>query len=379
MQVFLLTVILFLLFIFYNNSDFTFSGEEKVLEKIDVATSMLVPAKQNKLPYDFVFINVSKDLQLVKDEDGGDNVITDREKLTAFYKVLAEKNEHAFLISDIFFELPSEQDSLMAYEISRLRKAVFPNHYGDTGLLHSVIPVPSAVADYSTNTKKFSKFRLIQHDSDKTIPVVVHETLQHVHYTYGFWGVHCNGKYCLQSIAPRFFIRTYQLKNMKEYPYFNLGELLILANDSTFYDQFLKNRFIVLGNFDTDVHTTTIGRMPGSLILLNTYLSLLNGKHMVSPWWFVTMFILFAIINFHLLFHTIRVPKLSKQKKWWQLFINDKLNGYISNIFSIVGLCLLITVISDYVFKIKPHTFIIFMYIIIVQGFLKYYRVWKEE
>lgn len=375
---FLQTVLLFFIFLFYNNGDYVFSGEEQLLTKIDVAKEMIL-TRHYKAPYDFVFINVGKDLALVKDDNGGDIVITDRAKLASFFKILADRNEHRYLLADIFFDLPSDQDSLLASEIHRMKRAIFPMHLSDTGVLTSVFPVPAAVADYNTNAKSFSKFRLMYRDSLKTLPVAIHEALQPVKYTSGSWGVFCNNKYCLQTIPPRYYIRMYQLTQAKDYPYFNLGDLLVLSNDSSFYNQFLKNRFIVLGNFETDIHSTPIGKMPGALILLNTYLSLLSGKQVPGPGWFIILFGLFFMVNLYLFFGKVKIPKISAREKWWHVFIQEQLNSQLATVFSVAGLCLLISVISELVFNIKPHTFIIFIYIITCQGIIKYYKIWAAQ
>ena len=376
--IFLQTVFLFFLFLFYNNGDFVLNGEEKLLTKIDVAKEMLL--SNPKPRYDFVFINVGKDLEVVQDENGGDAIITNRAKLAALFKVLATRNEHRYLLADIYFDLYSENDSLLAVEIKKLNRVIFPKHLSDTGILPTVIPVPAAVADYRTNVKKFSKFRLIYRDSLKTIPVTMHEELQQVSYSTGFLGFFYNGNYCLQTFPPRYYIRPHHLLNTKEYPYFNLGELLVLSNDSLFYNQFLQKKFIVLGNFETDIHETPIGVMPGSLILLNTYLSLLNGKHQPGVWWFIFLFALFFIINMFLFFGKIKVPEIAKNKiKWWQVLIKDQLKSQLANLFSVAGICLLITIISEFMFQIKPHTFIIFIYIISWQSVIKYHTIWKEQ
>lgn len=378
LQLTLLTVLLFFVFLFYNNGNFVLDGEESLLTRMDIGREMMLP-KTYKAPYRFIFINVSKDLQLVKDDYGADNVITDREKLASFFNLLNQRNKHRFLLADLIFDLPADNDSLLEKDLPNLQKVIFPRHLGDSGFLPSVFSVPSAIADYSTNNKKFSKFRLMYQDSLKTLPVAIHEALNKVTYEVKHGSVYCNGKYNLQNIPPRYFIRPFQLQTTKEYPYFNLGDLLVLASDSSFYNQFLEDRFIVLGNFDTDVHITPIGKMPGVMILLNTFLSLLDGRAQPSAGWFIMIFIIFFIINLYVLYGKKPEPKKTDHKNWWQLFIYNLLHGILANFVSIAGLCLLITVLSDFIFHIKPHTFIIFMYIIIWQGILKYYQVWKKQ
>jgi len=378
LQLMLLTLLLFFAFLFYNNGNFVLDGEESLLTRMDIGREMLLP-KTYKAPYRFIFINVGKDLQLTKDDYGADNVITDREKLASFFQLLNNHNKHKYLLADLVFDLPADNDSLLEKELPRLQKVIFPKHLGDSGLLPSVFSVPSAIADYNTSNKKFSKFRLMYGDSLKTLPVAIHEALEGVTYKVKRGSLYCNGKYNLHTIPPRYFIRPYQLQTAKQYPYFNLGDLLVLANDSTFYDQFLEDRFIVLGNFDTDIHITPIGKMPGVLILLNTYLSLKDGRAQPSIAWFTMIFVIFFIINLYVFFGKKPEPKKTDHKTWWQLFIYNLLNGILANFVSIAGLCLMITILSDFIFHIKPYTFIIFMYIIIWQGILKYYQVWKKQ
>ncbi|HEX2682726.1 MAG TPA: hypothetical protein VHL77_02265, partial [Ferruginibacter sp.] len=54
------TIFLFFLFLLYNNGDFILKGEEDLLTRIDKLKKKLV--NDPKPPYDFVFVNVGKDL-----------------------------------------------------------------------------------------------------------------------------------------------------------------------------------------------------------------------------------------------------------------------------------------------------------------------------
>ena len=365
----LLTIGVFFLFLLYNNGDFIFKAEESLLSKINTVKEKLIPIKY-KAPNNFVFINVSKDLELVTDETGGDNVITNRGKLTSFFKLLAEKDEYQYLLCDIIFDLPSDHDSALLYEIKKLKRALFPMHLNDTGIAPSIFPLHSAIADYNTNTNKFSKFKLMYRDGIKTIPVVLHEQLQNVRYSTWLGNPSCNNKFCLQSISPRYYIRPDQLIASRDYPYFNLGELLILSGDPSFYDKFLKNKFIVIGNFDTDTHITPAGKMPGVLILINTYLSLLNGRQVPGFWWFLTIFAMLFLINIFILFRETKEEITKKKEKWWTVLIK-----YVFvELFSEVSVCLIIAMISEFVFHIRAQTLVIFLYIASLNFILKYFR-----
>ena len=361
----LLSILLFVVFVFYNNSDFVIPGEEDLLTKLDVADEMVM-ASGFKSPYDFVFINVGKDLELVKDEEGGDNVITDRNKLGSFLKILVDSNRHRFLLCDIVFDLPSPNDSLFRQYILGLQRAVFPKHFGDSAPITSLFPLPLAVADFHTNTGKFNKFRLVYHDTDQTIPVTLHEQLQKVKYTKKYGNLFCNGKLCLQTISPKYYIRSYQLTDSKTYPFFNLGELLVLSNEPSFYKSFLENKFIVIGNFNTDIHDTPVGKMPGTLVLLNTYLNLFFSRQLISVWWVITFFSIFFLINLYLIHGVLDAPQVIRKKSWWA----NIANSVLVKLFSLAGLCIGIALLSELVFGVQCQVFSVLFFILVVNFLL---------
>lgn len=359
-----LSILLFLVFLFNNNTNFVLPGEEGLATKMDVLTEMILPSSFHP-PHDFVFINTAKDLELVKDENGGDNVITDRAKLGSLLKLLADSNRHSFLLCDIVFDLPSPEDSVFREDIKGLQKALFPRHAGDTANLFTGFSLPEAYADYYTNTGKFSKFRLINGDSGKTLPLVLYEKMHGVCSEKKFGFLVCDNKICFQTISPVFYIRPYHLNVSKTYPCFNLGELLLLSADPSFYGQFLANRFIVIGNFDTDVHATPVGSMPGTLILLNTYLGLVNGLNQPGILWFLFMFIVFFLINLHLIHGEISPPRIGK-KSWWSKILNNLL----IRLFSLGFLCLGIDLLSQYIFGVRCQLLSIVFFILVVNFLL---------
>lgn len=357
----LLALLMFVVFIIYNNSNFSIPGEEELTTKVQVLDEMILPGRF-KPPYDFVFVNVGKDLELIKDDEGGDNVITDRAKLGSFLKLLADSNRHQFLLCDIVFDMPSPEDSLFRENSKGLTRAVFPKHFGDSGIVPSIFPLPMFLADYHTNTGKFNRFRLIYQDSEKTIPVAIHEQLQGANYRKR-WGIDfCDKKLYLRAISPKYYIRQYDLAESKRYPNFNLGELLILQNEPSFYNKFLRNKFIVVGNFETDVHDTPVGKMPGSLILLNTYLSLLNGNHQFSFGWIATMLLIFFLISFYMVHGAVEQPLLIKKKGWWASIGNSLL----VKVFSLVGLSFAISAISLFTFGVQCQVFSVVFFILVV-------------
>lgn len=363
LRICILTILLFVLFLFNNNTDFVLPGEEALATKMTVLTEMILPSSFHS-PHDFVFINVGRDLELVKDENGGDNVITNRARLGSLLKLIADSNRHNFLLCDIVFDLPSAEDSIFREDVKGLERALFPKHEGDT-TRESVFSLPMAFADYYTNTGKFSKFRLISGDSGKTLPLVLYEKLKGVRSEKKFGFLFCNNKIGFQTISPAYYIRPYQLNVSKAYPYFNLGELLLLSADPAFYSQFLANRFIVIGNFDNDVHSTPVGSMPGTLILLNTYLGLVNGINQPGAWWFLFIFVVFFCINLYVVHGEINAPRIGK-KSWWSKIVNNLL----VRLCSLGFLCLAIELVSQYIFGVRCQLLSIVFFILVVNFLL---------
>jgi len=50
-----------------------------------------------------------------------------------------------------------------------------------------------------------------------------------------------------------------------------------------------------MGDFNNDTHETIYGSTPGTLILLNVYLSLVNGQHLISCWWLIFLLLAFSV------------------------------------------------------------------------------------
>lgn len=343
-----------------TNSSYTSTADEAILGKINALRQNL---SGNQLHYnhDFVFINVSRDQKLISDpEEYGDIAITDRDKLARFFKILSDNgNQHYFTLCDIFFEHPADEDTVLATQIGRCTKILFPCHIIADTLQKPCITVPCALSDFVTYTGNFSKFRL-QYDSLKTTPLVLLNTLDQKNYPDGFPN--------FRSVFPLYYIRSPDVITAGKYPYFNLGELLLLSETDSFYQEYLQGRFIVIGNFDTDVHPSPAGKIAGPLILLNTWLTLRNGGQ-VSWWWVLFMIASLSLISYLLFFKKIKAPDVSK-RPWADLLMQLFVNKYIS--FS--GICLLLILCSAFIFNVQPNISPVLLYLLIVNFLMDFYK-----
>lgn len=350
-----------------SNSSYSWQADEEIMKKVS-ATVNKVRGSNTHYDHDFVFVNVSRDVKLVSDPaEYGETAITDRSKLAQFFKILADNgNKHHYVLCDIFFEFANDDDTALQAQTQRCKKLLFPFHLAGDSVLKPCLEVPSALSDFVTNTGNFSKFKLVYSDSIKTTPVALLEEIDHKKYPRSYLD--------FKSVFPRYYIRPSHLLETQKYSYYNLGELLMLSEANSFYQQFLQNKFIVIGNYATDVHNSAVDKISGPLILLNTYLSIRNRGH-VSWWWALFIIAGLTAMSYLLFFKKVKAPVMYKHP-WLDFFMQIFVNDYIS----FFGICLLLAVLSELIFSVQNSFSVLLMYLVIVNFFSEFYkRHYKKE
>lgn len=344
-----------------SNSSYTSAVDEGIMKKVHALTTKLVGSNMH-YNHDFVFVNVSRDLKLISDPaEFGEIAVTDRSKLAQFFKLLANNgNRHHYALCDIFLEYPTEGDSALLSETKRCTKLIFPYHLAGDSIQKPCIEVHTALSDFVTNTGSFSKFKLVHRDSLKTTPLVLLEEIDKIEYHRNYLD--------FKSVFPRFYITASDLFDKKKYPYYNLGELLMLSEADSFYHQFLENKFIVIGNYETDVHNSAVSSIPGPLILLNTYLSIRNRGH-VNWWWALFMIAGLSGLSYLLLFKKVKAPIIYKHP-WLDLLMQLFVNDY----FSFFGICLLLAVLSEIIFSVQVSFSMLLTYLFVVNFLKEFYK-----
>ena len=305
-----------LLTFIWLNLNITF-GDEILLIQITSSIKRLIL----KLDYkpeskDFLFINVAYDRELIDkiDENNfiiGNQDITDRKKLSNLFHILNQKeNSYKFILCDIFFEDISPNDSLLYYEMNKMNNIIISYHKENGVYSSPIFPVSKGLSDYTTSDTygTFLKFKLVIDQSIKTTPLIMYEKINKIEYKKKNIFNMLNGKLCLNSIIVNLRIRNFDLvKKENTYNYIHLGELLSLP--TSFIKELSKDRIIIIGDFEErDMHKTTMGDMAGSLILLNTYLALVNEDNIISIDFIMLLLIGYFMIS---LFYFYK-----KRKEW---------------------------------------------------------------
>lgn len=288
----------------WMNTGYTYGDEQYFIKWSSIFKRLVLNIDKDPPKNDFIFINVAYDKALIPLEDGlGNEVITDREKLAKLFQVIKKhQTEIKYTVCDIFLQGYSDSDSLFQASVSGINNIVFPTHFDANGNIEKLnLDVPEAIADYKVANSSFMKFKLFQSDSLPTLPVLLYEKINHRKFKYAngmYWD---NNQASHNSLIIDYQIRPHEIFEEKEYPVVTLSELLLLPEEAIF-NEFLKNRMVFIGDFNTDVHETVYGATPGTLILLNIYLTLKDGQHIISIWWIVYLFIGYFLFSRIMLF-----------------------------------------------------------------------------
>ena len=310
-------------------------------------------AKEFELQDTAFFINVSRDLQLVYEDTNrpseGYATITDRRKLFQFLqKVERDSIDYKYIMMDIRFEKKYEteyDDSLYAI-IQRMPRIVIATHQkndsgGDYEIADNRLLEKCGMSDYNQYgiVTNFSRYTFLQ-AGKPSMALKMYDDLNHqetsvkqwdnrpVYYTDGHLCINSPMMYLTGTVLNfedytmlQFAREQAQMQNGLEtgmeaesaklddeqgsyYFYMNLGGDFV---DNEFkrdlkWDGDLKDKIIIIANFEDDVHDTYVGKVAGAYITWMAYQYLCNGNH-VLDWGFVLLnFLCYAFVFWFLLF-----------------------------------------------------------------------------
>jgi hypothetical protein len=174
--VFLLWVTLLL-----QETYYLFKDEQAVIQVSNILRDYIRPTHKPN-PEEFLFINTSYDnaLATIFDETGfipmGNVPITDREALGLFFKSASANDVHKYILTDLTFDLQSEQDSLLHQYLPQTKRILVSGILNDAGQLSQpIFNVRSALTMAQILDDVFAKFRLVWQDTIKTAPLIIHE------------------------------------------------------------------------------------------------------------------------------------------------------------------------------------------------------------
>ena len=310
--------ILLLFSLFWLNLPFTLPDEALLIKLSAVFNKLVLQNDPKPDPKRFVFINVGSDKALLKSEDGKTQAITNRKHLSQLFQVLNKHTEsYQFVLCDVFFEEKSRDDQALKKEIEGLNHVLVPVRIEDDKIKKPIFNVPYGTAVYSSSPEgEVYKYRLISKCGYKSLPLLMYEHLYQKKITKGFLLHRFEKKWSLNGLVLDLKIRNHDIIYGELYKRIQLFELLPLleANEKTFFDLYLKDRIIVLGDFDNDKVQSSFGDLSGSLLLLNVFLMLEDGQNFFPNLLLITLILFYTICSYFLFYKPVfkRFPRVER-------------------------------------------------------------------
>ncbi len=140
-------------------------------------------------------------------------------------------------------------------------------------------------------------------------------------------------------MIPEFYYRPKDLKNSIGTNESNKANLYYLGNflEIPNYFEELKDKYIIIGDFTSDIHSTYLGDMPGSLILFDTYLTIRSKSINISASWLLLLFLIYLILSYFIFIRSeLRFEQLQKRIKI--PFLKSFVKKYVSYLGILIGL-----------------------------------------
>ena len=188
---------------------------------------------------------------------------------------------------DVIFEkgISSPQDSALFSLIASMKRIVIPAHQ-DMPLEDSVLYCKAANADYTITWEEtnFARFQYI-HDGMPSMPLRMYQEIYGDSISKCGFLFFSRGWLCRNGITLKMPVRlsadTEEEGYMKKINVLYLGSDVLAMDSIAPISEEIKDKIVIIGSFNEDVHDTYAGLMPGSIICLNAYYALVHGEHVL--------------------------------------------------------------------------------------------------
>ena len=320
------------------------------------AIPMLLPDRHKPASDEIIFIDVSKSRYLAPlNEDSTENdVIVNRKYLTQlFTKITANNNRVKYVLCDIQFDISTPDDSALIKSVSGLKdKFLSINTCDNDSLKKNILDLRSATASFYLQQDAVYKIPFFGNYGDTLVPFKMFTDLDKGNIQKNFLFTWFSDK----GISFNSQINDYPLRSSDfidgKYIKIGLGELVsIMELTPEIFEQYLQNRFLLIGDFENDIHNTYLNTQQGTLILFNAYLHLYNNRQLLPVWYLIVFYIfIYCIVWLQAgkRSHNINIPLTIKYFEPLKIPIN---------ILSISTLLIIFSLISSLIFKVNISIF----------------------
>jgi hypothetical protein len=335
------TVLLFLLS-FWLMSLPWLAGDEKLM----IWATSLVKLVQREVPSSerFALVNTSHDLTLLIDIV---NSVEDKPDMMFF---------------DIFFESPTEEDSLLESGLQQMSSHMLSYHLD--GNEEPILPVVSGVniglSDYVVGNifEGVYKYQLIYKDSLHLSPLRIYEMLNDIQAEKQGPFVRLADHTTLNNFIINYRVLQKDIDDLEAgFNPINLGELLLLPDEDI--QAYLSDKIVVIGDFrENDFHETLFELTAGPLILVNVLLSLESRDTYVNWLFFTLLTLVFLYLSYMSLTDKDVIEEAIQRR-----FGNVTIAKYVAGFASYLGILLLLSITTFFIFNIHLNVFFLACYL----------------
>lgn len=333
-----LFVVIFLLS--WMNSGYSLAAEGNFLKFGSVIkNSFFISGRESFNPFDpncpFAFINTGSSSMLV-DKGLGNIVLSDRSRIDQLLQKLnAHPKTGRAIIFDLSFDQETRADSALAHTLANTPGVYIPTPGKDCSavLAAGLKKVRTGYIDIDVSndwwkfSDKLSKFLLTRPDNSKSLPLIIYEDYlgRQAHRQWGM--LHMGDRFFTNGITIDEHVRSYMLSDDSTNTtqvYDIEAAILTLSSDDENAANLLNKKFIVIGNFSTDIHQTVHGTAAGPVIIFNIFYSLIKQENRVRLIWLLLLLVCFSGIIHHAIYGNNPAPI-------------RRLEGFINRIFGVVA------------------------------------------
>lgn len=359
-----IAVLLMLFLNIYSNWKYTYGHGDDFTMKMVMRYHM---GRTVKIHDEIMAVNISDDNMLVeykrKGRGPGNKPIADRKKLTDFLTALKKHDAYRYVFVDLDFSngYVTEYDDSLFRTISSMRDILVATT--DPASDPEMIREKTAQVSYDIRKTGDDFLKYTFMDSESGEPSAALRMWQEMTggtYEKTRWGYRMNGRRCYNSIIPDF--KLIILDDLKHTEQERKDSILILGLGAEIlpalqvFDEYIEafdDKIVLIGDWlENDIHDTIIGPQPGTAIIYNAYLSLVNGDNIPSVW---VMLLLTMILWGEIMFMLKDLFGI-RSEKW-----KHRMNNLPLAVKVLLKLLSYIMVFITYAFPLKCFEVIVYM------------------
>ncbi|MBQ8283137.1 MAG: CHASE2 domain-containing protein [Paraprevotella sp.] len=278
------------------NEHVPLTSEKTKLKLFEFSKEALFPSAPSNITDSVIMIDTYYDQQFVMEYETGPYrlpkglvPVADRGKLKRCLEYLKNQGDYKYIILDIFFdkEVCMESDSALYQLIASMPNLILAKPQ-EHELADKCLETKAWNAQYSQAYWEgdFVKYPFLI-DNNKSLPLRMYEEM--TGRTIQKKGI----AYFDKGLSRNSIILTYENIDLDKRVY--LGGMVDYPIEEVLDDYDVTDKYIIIGNYEDDLHTTYYGDIPGALINFYAYLALLHGHHRITISIFLFLLFVFAL------------------------------------------------------------------------------------